>query len=126
MVRCLANIAAGSHSDSWRVAMMMPKIITLLADDDITVKEQAIWVIGNVAGDCDECRLCTVSALPYVTNILATVPADSKTNSNSIRTVCAWAICNIMRGKTPALAFLSTGKVFTLIYPCNYSSHRYC
>lgn len=108
----MANIASGSHADSLSVAMLMAKIIALVADESIAVVEQAVWVVGNVSGDCDECRLYTLQALLPLTKILTTnqlTPDINFIQINNLKLVCAWAVSNIMRGQTQASALSSTG-----------------
>jgi importin subunit alpha-1 len=73
----------------------IPIFVQLLDSPDVEVREQAVWAIGNIAGDSPACRdaVLAAHALP---NMLKHLSATSKTAF--VRNV-AWTISNCLRGK---------------------------
>lgn len=57
VIWCLTNVAAGSNEQTREVLTAGPYIITfILPGASDKLKEQACWVLGNIAADCDEFR----------------------------------------------------------------------
>ena len=73
----------------------IPIFVQLLDSPDVEVREQAVWAIGNIAGDSPVCRdaVLNAHALP---NMLKHLSATSK--PAFVRNV-AWTISNCLRGK---------------------------
>ena len=96
----LTNIAAGTSEHTRAVidAGAVPECARLLASPDPDVRGQAVWVLGNVAGDCVAARdavLATPGALPQL--LAAITPAAKPAFLKN----AAWALANLCRGKPP-------------------------
>ncbi|KAI3849426.1 hypothetical protein MKX03_030822 [Papaver bracteatum] len=98
----LTNIAAGT-SEHTRVVIQhsaVPKLVQLLSSGNADVREQALWALGNVAGDSPSCR-------DYVLSQGALVPLlsqFSKHSKESMLRTATWTLSNLCRGE-PAVSF---------------------
>jgi hypothetical protein len=96
----VTNIASGS-SDQTRIVLdnqAVPVLVTLLMSPNEEVREQAVWALGNIAGDSPLCRdmVLSAGALHPLLNILA----ESK-KITMVRNA-TWTLSNFCRGKPPA------------------------
>lgn len=105
----LTNVASGS-SQHTRVVVDhggVEVFVNILAQEDGDIKEQAIWALGNIAGDCAELRdrVLRADALNYLLQVFV----DSSDNLGLLRNA-TWTLSNFCRGKPHA--------DFEILRPC--------
>ncbi|THF95599.1 hypothetical protein TEA_016641 [Camellia sinensis var. sinensis] len=95
----LTNVASGT-SEHIRVVNehgAVPKFVLLLSSASDDVREQAVWALGNVAGDSPSCR-------DLVLGNGALMPLLAQLNEHSklfMLRKATWALSNFCRGKPP-------------------------
>ena len=78
-------------------ANAVPEFIRLLSSPVLDVREQAVWALGNIAGDSPVCR-------DYVLQQGALRPLLALLSENhklSMQRNATWTLSNFCRGKSP-------------------------
>mmetsp|Transcript_20953 Transcript_20953/g.29286 ORF Transcript_20953/g.29286 Transcript_20953/m.29286 type:complete len:369 (-) Transcript_20953:93-1199(-) len=93
----VTNIVSGTSAHVLKMikAGAVPKLKQLLKHENLDVREQAVWAIGNIAGDRPECRDYVLSQ-----GVLAPILKELSPSSKiGMLRNATWALSNLCRGK---------------------------
>lgn len=100
----LTNVASGSSAQTKTIvdSGAAKTFIRLLDSPHPEVREQAVWALGNVAGDCAECRdyLLNSGIMSPLLNLLRESEQNVTLTRNAV-----WTLSNLCRGKQPPADF---------------------
>ncbi|KAL6122412.1 hypothetical protein NUSPORA_00542 [Nucleospora cyclopteri] len=111
----LTNICTGTHEQT-AIAVengTIPPLVEMLGESSDSVVDQAVWCLGNIAGDCESFRdqIIGLNALQIT---VEKIKIYSKKSIKIFRNLM-WLLSNFNRGRTPAPRFeemLISFKVF--------------
>lgn len=100
----LTNVASGSSQQTKTIvdSGAAKTFIKLLDSPHPEVREQAVWALGNVAGDCAECRDYLLNS--GIMRPLLHLLRESEQNVTLTRNA-VWTLSNLCRGKQPSAEF---------------------
>jgi hypothetical protein len=98
----ITNVASGSSEHTLQVTPALPKIAQLIRSRSEEVSEQAVWCIGNIAGDSAHCRdlVLRAGALESLVAILDRLSVKATEKISLLRNA-VWTLSNCLRGKPP-------------------------
>lgn len=107
--RCIANIASGDVHQTKHILDGTPALLGFLSSGNPLLQEEALWALGNIAGDEQDCRdmLIAQGAIPLILRLIYSPGSSSPLPTAA---TAAWALSNLARGTpTSSVPFRSAG-----------------
>ena len=98
----------------------VPFLIQLLSSPTADVREQAVWALGNIAGDSPRCRDYVLQA-GALGPLLQILQMQEPSSPLSIQRNAIWTLSNFCRGKNPQPDWPSVS-----LYKCIYGKISPC
>lgn len=98
----ITNIASGTSAHTEHVIPALPTLTELIRNPNLAVSEQAVWAIGNIAGDSPRCRdlVLQAGALESLVAILDRLSVKATQKISLLRNA-VWTVSNCVRAKPP-------------------------
>lgn len=109
----ITNVASGesAHTQALVDNGAVVPLIALLGAPNWDIREQAVWALGNIAGDGAGCRdyVLTMGVLPALLQMITAAAQTPQLQATLMRN-SAWTLSNLFRGKpSPPLNMVAPG-----------------
>lgn len=108
---CLTNLASGTHETTAPLLPVLPYVVELLAPTNPQLADQAAWFLGNIAGDCSECR-AKVAACGASDKLITLLKLDGP---SELLVTLGFTLCNLLRGNEKTLKSMMSKGLLALV-----------